>query len=319
MSYIHLTEKEIYAIEFYIKEKIKPLEISKKLNRDPSTITREIKRYSNPINWKYEAEYAIYERKQKKKIINIYNKTRIKIWRDDELIKYIISKIKLYWSPEQISWELKEEKQIIISKDTIYKFIYENHQELIKKYFRRKWRKYIHDRKSKCQLPNRTMIDERPEIINKRERIWDWEWDLIIWKMWNKKAILTYVERKSWYLKAKMLNIKNSQEVLKETINIFKKISINKRYSITYDNWWEFKEHLLIKIKTKMNIYFAHPYSSWERWTNENTNWLIRQFFQKWTDFTNISDEKLQYYVKLINSRPRKRLNFLTPINIFYS
>jgi len=318
MSYTHLTQKEIYAIEFSLSQWFNEYNIANKLWRSPSTITREIERYCNPKTWKYNAEFAIQQRRKIKEKVNSNNKTRLKSWRDDSLINYILSKIKLhYWSPEQISWNLRVEKWIVISKDTIYNFIYTHHRELVK-YFRRKWRKYIHNRRNICQLPNRTMIDERPSIVDRRERIWDWEWDLIVWPVWSKKALITYVERKSWYLQSRILDWKNSEKVLKSTIKIFSNIKRNKKHTITYDNWGEFKEHLKIEEKTKMKVYFAHPYHSWERWTNENTNWLLRQFFPKWTDFWNITKNKLQYYVNLINSRPRKRLNYDSPKSVFF-
>jgi IS30 family transposase len=320
MSYIHLTQKEKFSIEFFLNNWFNQNQIALKLNRLPSTIKREVDNYSNPASWKYEALYAIEKRKLIKSEANQLNKTRLIHWRDDYLINHILSRIKInYYSPEQISWELKQEKWIIISKDTIYKFIYTYYPELVKKYFRRRGRKYIHDRRKKCQLPNRTMIEERPQVVDNRERIWDWEWDLIVWPRWSKKVLLTLVERKSWFLQARILNTRNPIEVLNNTIKIFKEINRSKKYTLTLDNGWEFREHEKISKKTKMNIYFCNPYHSWEKWTIENTNWLIRQFFPKWTDFSTISKQKLQYYVYLINYRPRKRLNYKTPYYLFFN
>jgi IS30 family transposase len=167
---------------------------------------------------------------------------------------------------------------------------------------------------------DRKMIDMRPKIIETRERIWDWEWDTVIWiRWWNKEVILTNVERKSWYLLASKIKDKSWNSVLDETIKIFSKIPKYKRKTMTYDNWREFSEHRMIEYFTWFDIYFAHPYHSRERWTNENTNWLLRQFLPKKTDFQRISKNQLKYYVSLINSRPRKRLNFLSPNEIFFN
>lgn len=319
MFYTHITNIESISIEIYIKEWLNYSEIARKLWRSPSTIKREVDRYKDKITWKYYSWIAIRLRKEKRSKINKNNKQRIKN-NNEFLIKYILSKIKKYWSPEQISWRLKQEKDITISKDTIYKFIYENYPELIKKYFRRKWKKYQKDKKFKYQLMDRKMINTRPKIVETRERIWDWEWDTIIWKRWwNKEVILVNVERKSWYLLASKIKDKSWNSVLEETIKIFSKIPKHKQKTITYDNWREFSEHRMIEYFTKFNVYFTNPYHSRERWTNENTNWLLRQFLPKKTDFQKLSKNKLKYFVSLINSRPRKRLNYKTPYEIFFS
>lgn len=237
-----------------------------------------------------------------------------------ELETFILKKkIKLYWSPEQIAWRWKLNTNENISKDTIYKYIYENYPKYSKKYFRRKWKKYIKDRKQKYQLMDRKMIDSRPEEIELRQRIWDWEWDTVVWiRWWSKKAIITNVERKSLYLLATKINNRSWESVLEATIELFKNIPKSKKKTITYDNWREFSEHRMIEYCTWLDVYFAHTYSSWERWTNENTNWLLRQFLPKKTDFKNISQNQLKKFVFLLNSRPRKKLNFLTPFEVFF-
>ena len=164
------------------------------------------------------------------------------------------------------------------------------------------------------------MIDTRPEIVNSRERIWDWEWDTMVWiKWWSKQVILTNVERKSWYLIAKKLNSGTWEKVLEWTIKCFKDIHKSKIKTMTYDNWREFSEHRMIEYFTGLEVYFAHPYHSRERWTNENTNWLLRQFVPKKTDFKYLTEKELQKYVILINNRPRERLGFKTPSEVFNS
>lgn len=320
MPYKHITDFESISIEIYLKEWLNYSEVARKLWRNPSTIKREVDRYKSIKTWRYNSKTAIRLRKLKRIIVNKNNKQRIK---DDDnsdfLIKYITSKIKKYWSPEQISWRLKKDEDIIISKDTIYKFIYENHPGLIKKYFRRKWKKYQHNKKERYQLNWRKMIESRPKIVETRSRIWDWEWDTVIWtRWWNKEVILTNVDRKSWLLLARKIKDKSWNSVLEWTLDCFKRIPKYKKITMTYDNWKEFSEHSMIQYLTNLDVYFANPYASWERWTNENTNWLLRQFLPKKTDFQNISENQLKFYVSLINSRPRKRLNYLTPYEVFY-
>lgn len=235
MSYTHITEIENFAIEFYLKEWLNFSEIARELDRNPSTIIREVERYKSKKTWKYNAKTAIKLRKEKRSIINKQNKQRIKQDKNSEfLTSYILSKIKKYWSPEQISWRLKLEENITISKDTIYKYIYEEHYDLVKKYFRRKWKKYQHKRREKYQLSDRKMIEKRNEKYKKeienRNIIWHWEWDTIIWKrLWSKQVILTNVERKSLYLLARKIENKSGNAVLEWSIFLFKIFLSTKR------------------------------------------------------------------------------------------
>lgn len=317
MSYTHLTVKEKCSIGIYLNEWLNYSEIALKLGRLCSTISRQVKKYKSSKTGKYNACSAIRESKKLRISINKQNKQRIKS--DTFLIHYILSKIKKYGSPEQISWRIKEEHNIIISKDTIYLFIYEKHPELIKKYLRRKGERYQNERKDKYQLEDRKIIDSWPMIVEERSRIWDWEWDTVIWiRWWSKEVFLTNVDRKFWYLLARKIDNKSAEAVFDWTLKVFKRIPRYKQKTITYDNGREFAWHKMIQGHTGLDVYFAHTYLSWERWTNENTNWLIRQFTPKKTDFSSVSPKQLQYYVSLINSRPRKRLNYKTPHEVFF-
>lgn len=317
MPYKHFTEKEIYAIEIYKKEWYNNYKISKKLDKSHTSINRIINKYKNPKTWIFNAKHCINEKKKIKTNVNRKNRNRIK---NIELENFVLKYIKKYWSPEQIAWRWKIEVWEKLSKDTIYKYIYENYPELIKKYFRRKWKNYQHKRKEKYQLNGRKMIELRPKEVEKRQRIWDWEWDTVIWsRWWSKQVILNNVDRKSWYLLARKIKDKSWNSVLEWTLELFKNIPKYKKLTITYDNWREFCEHHMIRYLTKLDVYFANPYSSWERWTNENTNWLLRQFLPKKTDFELISQNQLIYFVSLINFIPRKRLNYKTPHEVFFS
>ena len=172
------------------------------------------------------------------------------------------------------------------------------------------------DREKYREEAKKRRIDTRPEIVEKRSRIGDWEGDTI--RGGDKKsAVLTHVDRKSGYLIANRLERALAEKVRTITSAEFSKLSKKKLYTSTYDNGSEFSEHETTEMWLKTAIYFAYPYHSWERGTNENTNGWLRQFFPKGTDFTKITDFDLQKAVKLINNRPRKRLNYHTPQEIF--
>lgn len=329
-----LTEHELYSIEDKIHEWWKDVKIANYIHRDKSVISRLFSRY--PREW-FSALFIISDRFKKKSIATSHH-TRIEPC--GELEKYILSKIKKRWSPEQIaeSWIQKQTEiyklnccnkgynhsQESLSKDTIYSWIYNNHPDFVKKYFRRKWKKYRNRKnenlfnRDKYQIQNRRMVDERPEVVDERKRIGDWEWDTVIWKD-RSGAILTLVERKSGYLKIYQLKRgKQAQWVTDTFSSLWKYLPKNKRKTLTFDNGREFAEHKMIEYETGTKIYFAHPYHSWERWTNENTNWLIRQYLPKKTDFSQITQEDLSKIEKEINSRPRKRLNYSTPYQVFW-
>lgn len=330
-----LTEHELYSIEDRIREWWKDVKIAEYIHRDKSVISRLFVRY--PREW-FSALSVIEERFKKKSLATSHH-TRIEPW--GELEQFILKKIQKRWSPEQIaeSWkkEQKERSQqgepyksncchweYTLSKDTIYSWIYTTHPDLVKKYFRRKWKKYRNRKKEnllctdKYQIQDRRMIDERPEIVDERKRIGDWEWDTIIWKD-RSGVILTLVDRKSGYLKIYQLKRgKHAEGVIDVLSTFWKHLPEYKRKTLTFDNGREFAEHKMIEFETGTTVYFAHPYHSWERWTNENTNWLIRQYLPKKTDFSHITQEDLNMIEKEINSRPRKRLNYSTPYQVFW-
>lgn len=251
---------------------------------------------------------------------------RIEPW--GKLENYILEQVKNAWSPKQISGRWRLETLEKLSKDTVYRYIYSHHKELIRKYFRRKWKRYCNHRgkrfNEKYQIMNRRMIDARKDIYPKcetREEVGHWEWDTVVWiRWWSKEVILTNVERKTGYLLTRKLGRSTGFCVSEATKELFddSHIPANKKLSITYDNGREFSEHHMIECETKMTVFFAHPYHSWERWTNENTNWLLRQFIPKKTDFKDTTEEELQYYTELINHRPRERLWWSTPYEVFH-
>lgn len=315
MSHKQLSSKERIVLEKLFHSNLRQKEIARILKRPKSTISKELARNKRK-NGKYSAEIA--RKKLKKRRIKANQKFK-KLTSKSSLKQYVIRKLKKYWSPQQIAARATQ-KEHEICHETIYQFVYNERPDL-KKYLRAKKGKYrkrhgtLNHEKDREEAKKRR-IDTRPEIVENRTRIGDWEGDTI--RGGDKKsAVLTHVDRKSGYLIANRLERALAEKVRTTTITEFSKLSKKKLRTITYDNGPEFSEHETTEIWLKIAIYFAYPYHSWERGTNENTNGLLRQFFPKGTDFTKITDFDLQTAVKLINNRPRKRLNYHTPQEVF--
>lgn len=312
MSY-QLQYKDCITLEILLKIGWKANAIAKEIWVNKSSISREIKKYAN--NWVYNWTIAWTKRQLFRTLANQWN-PRIVRWSAIE--KYIIDWIKIYWSPEQISWRWKKDTWEAISKDTIYSFVYRYYPWLIKKYFRRKWKKYTNNWQKRSMIEDGRSIDKRPIEVNERKNIWNWEWDSVE-DGTHKSVIITEVERKNWYLIAGISQTKQWSQISGIIYNMFKDIPKDKKKTMTLDNWIEFRDHKVIEFTTKMKIYFCHKHAPWEKGTNENTNGLLRQFIPKKTPILSITTEELDKYVALINNRPRKRLWYNTPNEEFHN
>jgi len=167
------------------------------------------------------------------------------------------------------------------------------------------------------ELKKKRRIDERPSIVERRGRIGDWEGDTVLGKD-KRVRIVTYVDRRTGYLVTFLLPRMNAQLLTSLTLHNFKRIPRSKKKTITFDNGIEFSDWGSLEEKSKMDIYFAYPYHSWERGTNENTNGLLRQYFPKKYDFNLITEKELKHVVRILNTRERKRLKFKTPYEVFW-
>jgi transposase, IS30 family len=320
MSYRHITPDQRNELSALKRTKIKQKEIAQVLGKNRTTIHRELKRNKND-DGKYEARTAkLKTRERRIKANQRFRKIETNKW----LRAYIIRKIKKYWSPEQIAGRLKKDyennKEKQIGKDCIYKYIYNERKDLVKclrcqkgKY-RRRYGTRI--REKQREEAKKKRIDIRPKVVEKRGRIGDWEGDTIVGKE-KTIHILTHVERKSGMLFADKLERATAELTKEKTIKRFVKIPRRKKHTLTYDNGTTFADHQETERKTKINIYFAFPYHSWERGCNENTNGLLRQFFPKKSSFANVDQKDIDKAYRLINNRPRKRLNYLTPYEVF--
>ncbi len=305
-------------------------ELSRIMNRSASTISRELRRNRNPIDSRYL--YGIATIIKDKRRLEI-NKSRFtKILPQSRVERYIELKLKTDWSPEQISGRMKVDIESNIkigfnsaervSHKTIYRYIEERKPE---------WRQYLRfNRKDRRRRKYRTKmrererekakkrwIDTRPDIVEQRTRLGDWEGDTIIGGE-KTKHILTNVDRASGYLCAEKLERATAEETNRMFVVMYQKIPKDKQKTLTLDNGNTFAKHESLEEKIGISIYFALPYHSWERGTNENTNGLLRQYYPKKSMFGNITKKDLDKKVKLINNRPRKRLGYLTPYEVFH-
>ena len=317
-----LTLKERVQIETLLKEKKSKAYISKTLNRSRSTITREVNKWVQSDSDKYAAELAHWCAKQ-----DYLNKRNTdKISNHKRLRRYVFRALLSQWTPEQIAGRLKNDFPndpiMSISHESIYRYIYTRPQaslnkKLIKLLVRKKTRRRPPKKRrgNGSKIINQVSIDSRPKHIESRQEIGHWEGDLMIGKN-QKSAIGTIVERKSRYTIIIKLKARNSKEVAKMFSKYLNKLNPLFKKSMTYDNGIEMAKHEIITKKTGMKIYFAHPYSSWERGTNENTNGLIRRYLPKGTDFNLIDQKKLTEIQVKLNNRPRKIIRFKTPNEI---
>ncbi len=319
MSYKHFTPEQRNELSALLRAGHKQKDIAEFLGKTASAVCQEIKR--NPAETKTGYDAKIAKENAKNRRIEAKQRFR-KIENNDWLKIYIVRNIKKFWSPEQISGRIKKKwprkKQRQISKDSIYEFVYEKRKDLVR-YLRCQKGKYRRRYGTRIRIKQREelkkkRIGQRPKIVQERGRIGDWEGDTIVGK--DRRHILTHVERKSGLLLADKLERGTALETKIKTIERFKKIPRNKKRTATYDNGATFAEYEMTEMETGIEIFFANPYHSWERGANENANGLLRQFFPKKSSFAIVTQRQIDEAC-VINNRPRKRLGYLTPNEVF--
>jgi IS30 family transposase len=235
------------------------------------------------------------------------------------LLRMVIKLLREHYSPEQIAGSLLEKGESIVAS-TIYRYIKERAPHL-KKYLRSQKGQYRRKRGTKVrekarELAKKRRIDERPKVLERRGRLGDLEGDTMLGRD-KRVRIVTLVDRRTGYLIAYLLPKHNAELLTKLAIQRLKRLPKAKRRTLTLDNGTEFSDWERLEKQTGMIIYFAYPYHSWERGTNENTNGLLRQYFPKSMDFNLITPKELTGVVKRLNDRPRKRLKFKSPKQLF--
>jgi IS30 family transposase len=313
MKKVHLTREQRYQIDALLANKTKQKDIALIVGVSKSTISREIKRNKHKRGYsaRLAQEYAD-ERKERFAVVRRFTKS---------VEKTVREKLEQeQWSPEQIVGWCNKEGIPMVSHERIYQYIREDKKKggTLYKHCRHRLK---HRKRpvggKKIIIPDKVSIEQRPDIINKKERFGDWEIDTILGKE-NKGAILTAVERQTGFMLMKKLKKGKNAKALANDIFLMMMPYKNFVHSITSDNGTEFYEHKLIAQKLNAEYYFANPYSSWERGLNEYTNKLIRQYIAKKQLFTKITDNEIMKYQHKINKRPRKNYNFESPTKIFY-
>lgn len=309
--YTQLTREERYQIYALKTAGQNKTEIAKVLGRHKSTIGREMTRNRGLKGYrpKQADSYAV-NRRQAKSAQRITSES----WARVERL------LREYWSPEQTSNWLQREEDIHVSPEWIYQYILGDKKaggDLYRHLRCQKQRKKRYgapDRRG--QIKGRVSIDERPDVVNKRSRIGDWEADTVIGKQGG-TVLVTLVERKTRFSVIGKAPNRTAQEVKSVILECLQPLASQVR-TLTYDNGKEFASHLEIAKELNSSGYFAHPYHSWERGLNENTNGLIRQFFPKGKDLSDVTDVEVQEVMNKLNNRPRKCLGFKTPNQVFF-
>ncbi len=311
-QYTQLTEAERYHIYTMKKQDYSNNKIAQGMGRDRSSIGRELRRNVGKRGYRYQQAncMAMKRHAEKTKASKL----------TEELVKYITQKLTQRWSPEQISGRLKLDKGISLSPETIYQLIAKDKRQggSLHQYLRHQGKPYK-KRYGKADyrgcIPGRVDIDERPEVVNERSRVGDWEADLVIGKA-HKGAIVTVAERCCRLYLAFPIVRKTAHlttQAITTLLADFKEVV----HTITYDNGREFNGHRDINDTLECDSYFAKPYHSWERGLNENFNGLLRQYFPKSMRLDKVSEQEVLSAVNEMNHRPRKCLGFKTPWEVF--
>jgi IS30 family transposase len=306
MSYSQLTYEQRYLIYKLLKIGFTQTKIAQNVGVHRSTISRELKRNTGKRSYRFKQAHRMAQKRLNKapKRITLYD------W------ALIDKHLKMDFSPEQTSYWVLDNYGIKVSPEWIYQHIWEDKRQGGKLYEhlrrKKKYRKRSQKGDNRGKIPNQKSIDERPEIVDARERVGDWEADTIIGKN-RKGAIVTLVDRKSRFVRMGLVKQRTKEEVEEKIIDLLMGYPV---HTITFDNGKEFAGHEKISQVLGADIFFAHTYASWERGTNENTNGLIRQYIPKNADFRKLTKADICFVENRLNLRPRKCLDFSQPMVI---
>ena len=317
MSYEQLTLEERFVIYHLRRVRLSVREIARGLDRRHSTISRELKRngarYPGAVYWALSAQECAQQRRQRAR----HHRRRA----NGALCQYVVERLQAHWSAETIAGRLEldfpADAHMRVSHEAIYRWMYldakaggELYQCLrFQHKRRRKQRRYGSLR---GLIPGRVSISERPAIVEQRSRFGDWEGDTVYGRR-TRDCLLTQVERKSRYLIAAKISDRRASTVAQCHIEQFGALPVSWRQTLTLDNGKEFSAFKQVEQHTGLSVFFADAYCAWQRGSNENSNGLLRRYFPKGTDFSQVSDEQLAAVIENLNNRPRKCLGYLTP------
>lgn len=315
MRYHQLTSEERYMISALRKQGIHAAEIARNLGRHRSTICREVQRNSARWDGRYRPSKAVERTHGRRSRSRKKSQFGPNDWRQ------VLELLHQDWSPEQISGHLRAERTLSISHETIYRHVKRDRrrggllfQHL--RFWKKKWRKLYRSRDSRGRLPGKRMIGERPASIEERTQIGHWEIDTVMGRYGTKPCIVTLVERKTGYSMIGKLEARTKDEANRRVLQLINRCSARFE-TITADNGTEFHGYADIERVTDVRFYFAQPYHSWERGTNENTNGLIRQYLPKGMSMEGLTQLQCNAIADKLNNRPRKRHGYKTPAQLF--
>jgi IS30 family transposase len=290
-------------------------EIAEALGRHRATIGRELAR--NSVAGEYRAVAAHQQSRQRRR-----SRPGTRKMERPQVAEFVRSHLVHCWSPDQIAGRSKrdfpDERCRQVSHQTIYAWIHAQPTA-----DRQRFRGFLRfagrrrpgvDRRGR--IPHQVSIEGRPKVVDARRRYGDWEGDTVVGAR-QSGAIVTLVERKSGYLITAKSCDRTARRVASKIESRLRQLPAGLRRTATFDNGKEFADHERMSDRLRLSVYFAEPYCSWQRGTNEHTNGLLRQFLPKGTDLRTLSWQELEHYTQLINDRPRKRLGYRTPAEVF--
>lgn len=316
MAYQHLTKEQRFTIQSWLELGMSQTAMAERLGKHKTTLCRELCKNSY-ADGRYHGGHADTQARKRRVVGRRATKKLVK---DKQLRRAVLDRLRRKDSPEQVAGKRRRGGKVFVVHETIYQYLYTERPDLTSllrqrkgKYRRRHGTKA---REKERELAKKTWITERPEIVNNRSVMGHWEGDTVRGKE-KTMAIGTHVERVSGYGLAHLLHEVSAKRMHEQTVEQFQKVPPEQRLSETDDNGTEFAAFEETERILGMKIYFALPYHSWERGTNENWNGLLRQFFPKGTSFATITQQDVEEAVYNLNHRPRKRLNYLSPYEVF--
>jgi IS30 family transposase len=316
LRYHHLAQEERYAIAGALRAGLSGRHVARELGRSPSTVGREIRRNATAHDGAYRREkaqsYAVANRRRSRRGPQY----------PEVVLQQVRSLIRERFSPVQIVGKLKAEGKPVPSYETIYRLIRQDKRDggTLYRYMRimsKTRRKRYRSPRTRGVLLGKKHISEREPIVDQRGRIGDWEGDTVMGKMGSSHCLLTLVERKSGYTVIRKLAARTTLEAIAAIATVIKTLE-NMFLTFTFDNGTEFHGYESLEDEFGVKCYFATPYHSWERGSNENLNGLVRQYLPKGRCLRSVTQADCDEIAKALNNRPRKRHDFKTPADIFF-
>lgn len=306
-----LTLEQRYQIQALLKTGQRYKEIAFIVGVHPSTISREVRQNQGCRGYRPQQAHRLMLTRRRAKA---HRRIPVDTW---HRVEHLLQE---QWSPEQISGWLRTSQEHTVSHEWIYHHVYHDKRTngTLYRHLRcqRQRRKRYGTYRCRGHLPNRISIEQRPAVVDRRTRLGDWELDTMIGQG-HQQALVSLTERKSRLSLIAKVTRRCAEAVAAAVIGLLKPLGLP-LYTVTSDNGKEFAQHETIAKALHVRYFFAHPYASWERGLNENTNGLIRQYFPKHRSFSTITPEEIQLVMNKLNNRPRKRLGFKTPNQVCF-